>query len=69
MANRKLYAQIAIKTSIADDDGVIKDSKYKTIIIQSNEASDLMNESSERVREQIRESTNILINRMDDKNF
>lgn len=69
MTNKKLYAQIAIKTSIADDDGVIQDSKYKTIIIRSNKASDLMNKSSERVREQIRESTNVLINRMDDKNF
>lgn len=69
MTNKKLYAQIAIKTSISDDDGVIQDSEYKTIIIQSNKASDLMNESSERVREQIRESTNVLINRMDDKNF
>lgn len=69
MTTKKLYAQITIKTSIADDDGVIQDSKYKTIIIQSNEVSDLTNKSSERVREQIRESTNILINRMDDKNF
>lgn len=67
MTNKKLYAQIAIKTSIADDDGVIQDSRFKTITIPANEISDLMDRSAMRVREQIRESTDILIDRMETK--
>lgn len=67
MTNKKLYAQITIKTSIADDDGVIQDSRFKTIMIPANEISDLMDRSAMRVREQIRESTDILIDRMETK--
>lgn len=68
MTTKNWYAQITIKTFIADDDGVIQDSKFKTIMIPANEVSDLMDKSAIRVREQIRESTNILIDRMETKN-
>lgn len=68
MINKKLYAQITIKTSIADDDGVIQDSRFKTIMIPANEISDLMDRSAMRVREQIRESADILVDRIETKN-
>lgn len=68
MANKNWYAQITVKTFIADDDGVIQDSKFKTIMIPAHEISDLMDKSAVRVREQIRESADILIDRMETKN-
>lgn len=68
MTTKNWYAQITVKTFIADDDGVIQDTRFKTIMIPANEISDLMDKSAVRVREQIRESTDILIDRMETKN-
>lgn len=67
MATKNWYAQIAVKTFVTDDDGVIQDTHFKTIIVPANEVSDLMHKSSVRVREQIRESTGIIIDRMENK--
>lgn len=68
MTTKNWYAQINIKTFIADDDGVVLDTRFKTIMVPAKEVSDLMNKSVTQVREQIRESTNILIDRMETKN-
>lgn len=68
MTTKKWYAQITIKTFITDDDGIVQDSRFKTIMIPANEISDLMDKSAMRVREQIRESTDTLIDRMETRN-
>lgn len=68
MATKNWYAQITVKTFITDDDGIVQDSRFKTIMIPANEISDLMDKSAMRVREQIRESTDILIDRMETRN-
>lgn len=67
MTTKNWYAQITVKTFITDDDGIVQDSRFKTIMIPANEISDLMDKSAMRVREQIRESTDILIDRMETK--
>lgn len=67
MATKNWYAQIAIKTFITDDDGVIQDTRFKTIIVPANEIGDLMHKSAIRVREQIRESADIIIDRMENE--
>lgn len=68
MTTKNWYAQITIKTFIADDDGIIQDTRFKTIMVPANEVSDLMEKSAVQVREQIRESTNALIDRMETRN-
>lgn len=68
MATKNWYAQITVKTFIADDDGIVQDTRFKTIMVPANEISDLMDKSATRVREQIRESTNSLIDRMEMRN-
>lgn len=68
MTTKNWYAQITVKTFIADDDGIVQDTRFKTIMVPANEISDLMDKSATRVREQIRESTSILIDRMETKN-
>ena len=68
MTTKNWYAQITIKTFIADDDGIVQDTRFKTIMVPANEISDLMEKSAVRVREQIRESTNALIDRMETRN-
>lgn len=68
MTTKNWYAQITIKTFIADDDGIVQDTHFKTIMVPANEISDLMDKSATRVREQIRESTNSLIDRMETRN-
>ena len=68
MTTKNWYAQITVKTFIADDDGMIQDTRFKTLMVPANEISDLMDKSATRVREQIRESADILIDRMDTKN-
>nr|DAV15001.1 MAG TPA: hypothetical protein [Caudoviricetes sp.] len=68
MTTKNWYAQITVKTFIADDDGMVLDTRFKTIMVPANEISDLMDKSATRVREQIRESTNSLIDRMEMRN-
>lgn len=68
MTTKNWYAQITVKTFIADDDGIIQDTRFKTLMVPANEISDLMDKSATRVREQIRESADILIDRMEMKN-
>lgn len=68
MTTKNWYAQITVKTFIADDDGMIQDTRFKTLMVPANEISDLMDKSATRVREQIRESTNALIDRMETRN-
>lgn len=68
MTTKNWYAQITVKTFIADDDGIVQDTRFKTIMVPANEISDLMDKSAMRVREQIRESTSILIDRMETRN-
>lgn len=68
MTTKNWYAQITVKTFIADDDGMIQDTRFKTLMVPANEISDLMDKSATRVREQIRESADILIDRMETKN-
>lgn len=68
MTTKNWYAQITVKTFITDDDGIVQDSRFKTIMIPANEISDLMDKSAMRVREQIRESTDTLIDRMETRN-
>lgn len=68
MTTKNWYAQITVKTFIADDDGMIQDTRFKTLMVPANEISDLMDKSATRVREQIRESTNSLIDRMEMRN-
>lgn len=68
MTTKNWYAQITVKTFIADDDGMIQDTRFKTLMVPANEISDLMDKSATRVREQIRESTNSLIDRMETRN-
>lgn len=68
MTTKNWYAQITVKTFIADDDGMVLDTRFKTIMVPANEISDLMEKSAVRVREQIRESTNALIDRMETRN-
>lgn len=68
MTTKNWYAQITVKTFIADDDGIVQDTRFKTIMVPANEISDLMDKSATRVREQIRESTNSLIDRMETRN-
>lgn len=68
MATKNWYAQITVKTFIADDDSIVQDTRFKTIMVPANEISDLMDKSATRVREQIRESTNSLIDRMEMRN-
>lgn len=68
MTTKNWYAQITVKTFIADDDGIVQDTRFKTIMVPANEISDLMDKSATRVREQIRESTNSLIDRMEMRN-
>lgn len=68
MTTKNWYAQITVKTFIADDDGIVQDTRFKTIMVPANEISDLMDKSATRVREQIRESTSSLIDRMEMRN-
>lgn len=68
MTTKNWYAQITVKTFIADDDGIVLDTRFKTVMVPANEISDLMDKSATRVREQIRESADILIDRMETKN-
>lgn len=49
MTTKNWYAQITIKTFI-DDDGVVQDTLFKTIMIPAKEVSDLMNKSVTQVR-------------------
>lgn len=68
MTTKNWYAQITVKTFITDDDGIVQDSRFKTIMIPANEISDLMDKSATRVREQIRESADLIVDRMETKN-
>ena len=60
MDTKTWRAQITIKVFVSDIDGVIEDSKIKTFTVASRNAEELMYNSAERVKDQLRESTDRL---------